>query len=310
MRLSFKVWPQNVAWPQLRDFWIEADAVPAYRAGWIFDHFVPQTGWRNHESLADERGPCFEAWTSLAYLAALTRRVRLGTLVSSMTHRHPAALAKMITSLDHMSGGRVEAGIGAGWNETEHAQFGLCYPPAGERFDQLEEYLHVLVPLLSVHDTVTYSGRFYQLDKAFCDPPAAQRPRPPITVGGKGPRRALPIVARWADHWNYPGGTPAEFAQAYERLSELCAECGRSIGDLDISVQHKFEGLDPFARAANQFAEAGAQHVVVRFTPPLSPADLIAVAERASAEFDIETSQPEPGAGALVSDVAEGAWEQ
>jgi alkanesulfonate monooxygenase SsuD/methylene tetrahydromethanopterin reductase-like flavin-dependent oxidoreductase (luciferase family) len=274
----------------MRDFWIEADSVPAYRAGWIFDHFVPQTGWRNHEVLVDERGPCFEAWTSLAYLAALTSRVRVGTLVTSITHRHPAVLAKMITSLDHMSGGRLEVGIGAGWNEPEHAQFGLLYPPLAERFDRLEEYLEILALLLSDHETVTYSGRFYQPNNAFCDPPAAQRPRPPLTVGGKGPRRALPIVARWADHWNYPGGALAEFVQARERLSGLCAEGGRSIDDLDISVQLKFEGDERWVRSANEFAEAGAQHLVIRFTPPLSPADLIAVAERACSEFDIQTS--------------------
>jgi F420-dependent oxidoreductase-like protein len=288
MRLSFKVWPQDVEWDELRDFWIEADAIPAYRTGWIYDHFVPQTGWRNHDALKDERGPCFEAWTTLAYLAAVTERVRLGTLVSSITHRHPSVLAKMITCLDHASGGRIEVGMGAGWNEEEHRQFGIPYPPLRERFDRLEEYLDVLAALLAEHDTVTYSGRFYELNGAFCVPAAVQRPRPPITVGGLGPLRALPIVARWADHWNFPGGTVEQFAEARDRVGELRERAGGSIDDIDISVQHKFEDPDRFVRTTDEFAAAGARHVVVRFPPPLDPAQLTEVAERAMAEFDLE----------------------
>lgn len=301
MRLSFKVWPQNVVWNELRDFWIEADGIPAYRTGWIFDHFVPQTGWGNHDPLAEERGPCYEAWTSLAYLAAVTSRVRLGTLVSSMTHRHPSVFAKVISTLDHLSAGRVEIGLGSGWNEEEAVQFGLPYPPVRERFDQLEEYLHVLDQLLARREPVSYAGQYFQLEKAFCDPPPAQQPRPPLTVGGKGPRRALPIVARWADHWNFPSGTVQEFAQARDRLGELCAQSGRSLDDLEISVQHKFGNLDVFMRTAHAFAAAGAQHIIVRFLPPLSAADLLAVAERASAEFDIETFHSQASAAASVA---------
>jgi F420-dependent oxidoreductase-like protein len=290
MRLSFKVWPQNVTWPELRDFWIAADEIPAYRAGWVFDHFVPQTGWHDHEVLDEPQGPCFEAWTALTYLAALTRRVRLGTLVTSITHRHPAVFAKMLTCLDHFSGGRVEVGVGAGWNEHEHLQFGLHYPSQRERFDRLEEYLDILLELLSPHDRVSYVGRHYSLDGAFCVPAAVQRPRPPLTVGGKGPKRALPIVARWADHWNYPGGTVAEFAATRASLAELCAGAGRTIDDLDVSVQHRFAGVDEFAREAEAFAAAGATHIVVRFVPPLDVAQLEAVAERAVHELGVETA--------------------
>lgn len=296
MRLSFKVWPQDALWDEMREFWIEGDAIPAYRTGWVYDHFVPQTGWRNHDPLIDERGPCYEAWTALTYLAALTKRVRLGTLVTSITHRHPAVFAKQMTCLDHFSGGRVEVGMGSGWNEEEHTQFGIPYPPMRERFDRLEEYLDVLTALFAEHDTVSYSGRFYELEGAFCVPAVTQRPRMPLTVGGKGPKRALPIVARWADHWNYPGGTIEKFTEARERVAELCAEGGRSIDDLDISVQHKFQDLDGFARYANEFAAAGAKHVVVRFLPPLDPGLLADVAERAGLEFELEA--PDPGAAA------------
>jgi hypothetical protein len=111
-----------------------------------------------------------------------------------------------------------------------------------------------------------------------------------LTVGGKGPKRAIPIVARWADHWNYPGGTPAEFAATRASLAELCAVAGRNIGDLDVSVQHRFAGVDEFAREAEAFAAAGATHIVVRFLPPLDVAQLEAVAERAVGVLGVETT--------------------
>jgi F420-dependent oxidoreductase-like protein len=292
MKLSFKVWPQNLGWPELRDFWVAADAIPAYRTGWIFDHFVPQTGWGNHQELTAQEaaGPCYEAWTALTYLAAVTRRVRVGTLVTSITHRHPALMAKIISSLDHMSGGRVEVGIGAGWNEEEHIRFGFSYPPLAERFDRLEEYLSVLDLLLEGDGPVSYQGRFYSLDDAYCNPPPVQRPRPPLTVGGKGPRRALPVVARFADHWNYPGGPVEEFVAALERLDQLCAESRRDRGTLEVSVQLKYDAGEGWLRSAAEFAQRGASHLVVRFVPPLSLAALESVASQVEAEFGLESA--------------------
>jgi alkanesulfonate monooxygenase SsuD/methylene tetrahydromethanopterin reductase-like flavin-dependent oxidoreductase (luciferase family) len=295
MKLSFKVWPQNVAWSELQDFWAAADELPAYRTGWIFDHFVPQTGWNNHDPLADGRGPCYEAWTSLALLAATTRRVRLGTLVSSMTHRHPGVFAKMISTLDHVSGGRVEVGLGSGWNEAEAIQFGLPFPAVRDRFDELEEYLQVLDRLLGEREPAFFSGQYFRIRGGFCDPPPVQSPRPPFTVGGKGPRRALPIVARWADHWNFPSGSLEEFTEARARLIELLEDNGRSPSAVDISVQHKFSTMDGFLRSTEQFGRAGAQHVIVRFLPPLSIGELTAVAEQAAAEFDLETTDGRRG---------------
>lgn len=292
MRLSFKVWPQEVAWPELRDFWREADDVPAYHAGWIFDHLVAQSGWRNHELLADASAPCYEAWTLLTYLAASTQRLRLGTLVTSATHRHPAVLAKIVTTLDVLSNGRVEVGVGAGWNEEEHTQFGIPYPGTTERFDRFEDYVEVLDRLLRP-GIASYAGVHHQLDGAFCSPSAVQRPRPPLTIGGRGPKRALPIVARWADHWNFPGGTIGEFHVAIDHLARLREEAGRSMDDLDVSVQLTLSDDDrdgELAKSAHRFAEAGATHLVIRFRPPLRAAALHRVAHLMTEELGVLTS--------------------
>ncbi|MEI7547488.1 MAG: TIGR03619 family F420-dependent LLM class oxidoreductase [Actinomycetota bacterium] len=295
MRLSFKVLPQNVDWRDIRDFWVQADEIPSYYAGWLFDHFVPQVSKPSPDALPSilevdrPDGPCFEAWTMLTYLAAHTSRVRLGTLVSSATHRHPAVFAKIIATLDELSGGRVELGVGAGWSGPEHEQLGIYFPPLKERFDRFEEYLSVLTLLFSP-GPVSFDGRYYSLRDATCNPLPVQKPRPPICVGGKGEQRALPSVARWADHWSYPGGSVEEFIAKRELLGQLCANEGRSIDDLDVSIQLKLTDVDTLMRDAHAYVAAGVNHLVVRFTPPLSRADLLLVADRACSEFDVEAS--------------------
>ena len=295
MKLSFRVLPQNVDWRDLRDFWSQADEIPSYYAGWIFDHFVAQTRKPVQDGPVPSGppemtdGPCYEAWTLLTYLAAHTNRVRLGTLVSSVTHRHPAVFAKIITTLHELSNGRLDIGLGAGWNAHEHTQFGIDFPSTRERFDRLEEYLNVLT-LLMGPGPVSFDGRHYSLRDAVCNPRPIQHPRPPICVGGEGVRRTLPAVARWADHWNYSGGSVDEFRAKLAILGQLCADQGRSIDDLDISIQLKLTDVDSLMRAAHPFVAAGINHLFVGFTPPLSRTDLLAVAERASSEFDIQQS--------------------
>lgn len=161
---------------------------------------------------------------------------------------------------------------------------------AGERFDRLEEYLQVLVPLLSGTGPVSFAGRYYGVRDARCDPPSTQRPHPPLTIGGKGPRRALPIVARWADHWSYPGGTVDEFRAARSALAGSCAVIGRNVDEIEVPAQLQFDGLEGFARQAAEYAGAAVRHLIVRFRTPLSVRDLEAVAERSSRDLDLETS--------------------
>ena len=266
MRVSFKTRPQHTPWEPMRDFWTEADQIDLYTTGWTFDHFYP--------IFSDPPGPCFEGWTMLAYMAALTRRIRLGVLVTGNTHRHPAVLANMAATVDVASGGRLELGLGAGWSEEEHTAYGLELPPWGDRFDRLEEACAVIDSMLT-RDRVDFTGDHYQLTDAMCNPKPIQRPRPPITIGGKGRKRTLRIAAQWADEWNFPGGEPAELAELIEVLHEHCVALGRDPADITVSVKAETDiGPGPFAELVAEYRAAGADHVIAHFGAPLDPADL------------------------------------
>ena len=178
VRLSFKTRPQDSDWASLQAVWEEAEAIPALDAGWLFDHFYPIYVPRTD-------GPCFEGWVALTYLAGVVQRLRLGVMVTGNTYRHPAVLANMAATLDVVSGGRLEIGIGAGWNEEEHAAYGIALPPPRERMDRLDEACAVLDGLLT-QETTTFEGRYYQLREARCEPKPVQRPRPPLVLGRPG----------------------------------------------------------------------------------------------------------------------------
>ncbi len=266
MRVSFKTRPQHTDWPTLRDFWREADAIDLYSTGWVFDHFYP--------IFSDSTGPCFEGWTLLAALTGQTSRLRLGVLVTGNTYRHPAVLANMAATLDVISEGRVEVGLGAGWNEVEHAGYGIPLPGLKERFDRLEEACEVLHRLFG-EEAVTFRGHYYTLHEARCEPKPVQRPRPPLVIGGKGERRTLKIAARWADQWNFPGGEPAELSHKIDVLAAHCAAVGRDPAAIEVSVKAKAD-CDPeqFAELAARYRDAGAHHLIAQFSAPFDPAAL------------------------------------
>jgi F420-dependent oxidoreductase-like protein len=167
-----------------------------------------------------------DAWTILAGLAARTERLRLGTLVSPVTFRHPAALAKVATTVDRISGGRVEIGIGAGWWREEHRTHGFPFLSTDERFEVLEEQLEIVHGLLT-RDTFSFESQHYALEDCRFRPKAIQRPHPPIIVGGKGGPRLARLAARWADEFNTVGGTPAEVRQRFARVREAVDAAGR-----------------------------------------------------------------------------------
>jgi F420-dependent oxidoreductase-like protein len=185
---------------------------------WVFDHFKAL--------YADPRGPSLEAWTLLAGLARETSRVRLGTLVTGMTHRHPSVLATEVVTVDHLSNGRVECAIGAAWNEPEHRELGVPFPPTTERMDRLEEGVQVL-RLLFTEDDVTFEGRHYRLEHATYNPKPVQRPHPPIWIGGEGRRRTLPIVGRYADAWHGWAADASELAEITGIIDRAAEEAGR-----------------------------------------------------------------------------------
>jgi F420-dependent oxidoreductase-like protein len=205
-------------WEEILDLTRHADSV-GWDGVYLCDHFMPYDA----EGRA-VNGAMLEGWTALAALAGHTRRLRLGTLVLGNTYRHPAVVANMAATMDHVSGGRFVLGLGAGGQVNEHAAYGIGLESAGSRLDRLEEACAVIQALLSRPRT-TLDGRYYVLRDAPCDPKPVQR-RLPILIGGGGERRTLRIAARYADEW-HAWGTPEQFAQKSRVLDQHCTDIGR-----------------------------------------------------------------------------------
>ncbi len=176
--------------------------------------------------------PTTDAWAVLAGLARETERIRLGALVSPVTYRLPGALAKAVTTIDEMSGGRVEVGLGAGWHEEEHLRNGFPFPPIAERAEMLEEQLAILHGLWEEPDGWSFRGRHYAVEDALFYPKPVQRPHPPIIVGGEGSPRSLRIAARYADEFNVTSSDPDRVADRFARLDEACRAIGRDPGTI------------------------------------------------------------------------------
>lgn len=209
---------------ELRDFAREAERV-GVESFWVSDHFFGgPVGVPDRE--------CLEAFTLLAALARETTRIRLGVLVAAAQYRNPALLAKIVAGIDQMSDGRFEFGIGAGWKAAEYSAYGYEFPPAGTRVEQLKDTLEICRRLWT-SDRATYHGRHYRIDDAVCAPKPAQRPHPPIWVGGSGPR-VMRLAARYADGFDLgrrgPGGTPLtedEMAAALAEVRKVCDDAKR-----------------------------------------------------------------------------------
>ena len=212
-------------WRDLLEAWQRIDEM-GFDTGWVPDHFYAGYG--------DPAGPCFEAGTALAALAASTRRIGLGPLVFSNTFRHPAVLANMASSLDHVAGGRFTLGLGAGWLQSEHDGYALPFGTARDRIERLDEALTV-VRLLHTERRTTFAGRFYRLDEALCEPKPYGGRRLPILIGGGGERLMLRVVARHADEWNGEVG-PSGMARKLDVLREHCRAVGRDPADIRVSV--------------------------------------------------------------------------
>jgi hypothetical protein len=238
-------------WAEIVEAWQRYDGWEEIESIWGVDHFMRPSA---------PRAPHFDGWTALASLAALTTRARIGLLVTCNTFRHPALLAKMATTVDHASGGRLELGIGAGWFVPEHTAFGIPFPTGGERVARVEEAVALLDVLLR-EEGVTFTGRFYQTEDATLRPGAVQRPRPPITIGGHGPRM-IKVAARYADRFN-TFGTVAEMRERHARLSEELAAIGRDPATIIRSCYggphnlgaDPWESPDAFANVVGRYTE-------------------------------------------------------
>lgn len=270
MRFAFKTSPQNTTWPDLLSVWATADDIDVFESGFTFDHFYPVTG-------GPSTGPCLEGWTTLTALAQATKRLRLGTMVTGIHHRHPAVLANMAAALDIISSGRLELGIGAGWNEEESHAYGIELGSLKERFDRFEEACEVLTSLLS-RDTTTFDGHYYHLDTARNEPKGPQRPHPPITIAGKGEKRTLRLVARYAQRWDFGDGTDVmEFARKRDVLAAHCADIGRNPHDITLCAHLRLESDRNYGHIVEQAAALepeGLGLAVIYLDPPHDPAML------------------------------------
>lgn len=263
------------SWPSILDLWRAADDIDLFESGWVFDHFSP--------AAVDASGPCFEAWTTMTALAQATSRLRVGTMVLAVARRHPALLAHMALTLDVISGGRIELGLGAGWSEADHQPQGIELGTPADRANRFDEACAALVHLLSGR-TVTSCGRFTTLTEANCTIPPMQRPHLPICIGGNGEQRTLRTAARLAQHWNFPGKEVAVFARKRTTLLRYCAEIGRAPHDIAMSATVAGNPADPTTalEQAAAYANAGADLVIIRMRPPYRAAAL----ERLAAALD------------------------
>lgn len=264
MLRSAKIAP-TFAYEVLERFWADADDL-GYHGVWNYDHFY---------GLTDLDQDTLEGWTTLAAMAKVTGRARIGCMVTGVTYRHPAVLANMATSVDHISGGRLELGLGAAWHTPEHHGYGIDFPSAGVRIAMLAEACELIKRLWS-EDDVDHDGRFWRLEGAKCNPKPLQR-KVPIVIGGSGPNKTLRVVAMHADEWNAPGVglTPEGYKELASRLDEHCAEVGRDPAEIRRSVQlfifpSDDEQVCELPKTIEEFEAVGVQHVVLSFYQPPS----------------------------------------
>jgi len=221
LRFGIHSGPQYTDFPSYLELWRTAEAL-GFEWASVFDHFLP--------IFADPEGPCYEGMTLLSAMAAHTTRLRCGMLVVGVTYRHPAVLANMVATIDHISGGRLEFGLGAAWFELEHNQYGIPFPRIGQRMDMLDEACQI-VRSLWTQERTTFDGKHYQLRDALCEPKPLQE-HLPLWIGGVGERRTLRILAEHGDGWNAFLMPEDEYRHKLDVLEGHCRDVGRDPGDI------------------------------------------------------------------------------
>jgi len=296
MRFGIQTGPQNTTWPDVLNIWQVADGL-RFDTAWTFDHFFP--------IFTDPKGPQLEGWTTLTALAMKTQHVRVGTLVTGVTYREPAVLAKIGATLDVITGGRLEMGIGAGWFQLEHESLGIPFYTTAERIKRLGEACEVILRMWT-EDAATYDGTYYHLKDAYCNPKPVQKPHPPILIGGSGEQLTLKMVARYADEWN-AFGTPDIIRHKIEVLEGHCRAIGRDVNTIEKSVgiplvmskdSSKLDGMladmasrrgmsmedarssmlwgspDQVSKKIEAYREVGVTHIILSQRAPYDPAML------------------------------------
>jgi F420-dependent oxidoreductase-like protein len=273
MRFGLDVAQQRMTWDELVRRVRLAEEL-GFDGVWGFDHFQPMYG--------EGPGETFEGMTTLAALAGLTSRIRLGLLVTGVTYRHPSLLAAQALTVDHASHGRLEMALGAAWFEAEHVALGIPFPSTGKRFDLLEDTLEIMTRLFT-GETVSYEGRQVSLHDARMQPLPVQRPHPPIWIGGTGPRRTIPLAARFADVW-HSWGTPNSLQEANTLLDQLAVEAGRDPSAIVRASSLSLDDLEVARRHAAKWQATGYGYLVCGW-PEAGASQVEAFAHQALPEF-------------------------
>jgi F420-dependent oxidoreductase-like protein len=236
-------------------------------------HLSVMDHWFQMDAMFPADEPMMEGYTTLGFLAAHTTTIRLGLLVTGVTYRHPGLLAKTVATLDVLSGGRGELGIGAAWYEREHRGLGVPFPPTAERFERLEETLQVCFQMWS-DDTGPFKGKYYELEETLCVPRPISQPRPPVLIGGGGERKTLRLVARHADACNLFATEPAEIAHKLDVLRRHCDDEGRDYDTITKTMLSRADAFtDPAAFVADMrvYSDLGIDTVI--FVPDGDPVE-------------------------------------
>ncbi len=259
--------PSQVDYHDLLRVWQQADEIDEIEHAWLFDHLMPIFGNPN--------GPTFEGWSLLSALAAQTERLRLGLLVTSNRFRPPAMLAKIAATVDIVSGGRLDFGIGAGSRPSvpiarrEYEAHGLPFHDAAHAVGSLDEACTILTRLWTETEPFDFDGTYHQLTGAFCNPKPVQRPHPPVVIGGRS-AATLRVVAQHADVWNIPGGDINDMISRSSLLDRYCAEIGRDPGAItrSVALPVSYEHPDGVRRAIAEATGAGFRHIVLMVPAP------------------------------------------
>jgi F420-dependent oxidoreductase-like protein len=257
LRIDIKAAQHDRDWANMLAYAKDTDAVETLGGFWMFDHFVPING--------HVEGPCLDGWTLLSAVGAATKRVRLGLMVGCNGYRYPAVLAKIATTVDHVSGGRLDVGLGAGWFELEYNMYGIPFPPPAQRIHELDEACQVL-KLLWTQELSSFEGKYYHLNEARHEPKPLQNPYPPLVLGGGGEKLTLRVVATHADMYNFGGGTPEEAQHKNAVLDEHCAAIGRDPGAIRRSTQFYLKSADEvntIRERVEAYMAVGIDHVAI-----------------------------------------------
>ncbi len=281
LRFGIKTAQQFTTYEDILRVWTEADGIPSIEHAWAFDHFIPLG--------PDPTGPQLEGWTLLGALAARTERVRLGLMVTGNIYRHPAVLANIATTVDIISRGRLDFGIGAGWNELECSMYGIELYSTGERIRRLGEACEV-IKLLWTQTVANFDGKYYHLEDARCEPKPVQKPYPPFVIGGGGEQLTLRIVAQYASVWNFAGGDVETFRHKSEVLDGHCAAIGRDPRTIERSIQWpiNYNNMGEVRDDIRPYIEAGASHIILNLRAPYPERIVHTLAEEVVAPFQAE----------------------